>query len=112
MSTVSAFLSRPLAHLSLRSARNHRRPSAGSTPRSAPAGRLDLAHQIERHGIDAVDGDELAAVARAGRAAGASDTVVEVLVDRSESRPARERAFGVVQAHVAQSRGVGFHLAA
>jgi hypothetical protein len=100
VTTVTAFLSR-LTHRSI----TH--PASWGSSATH-----DLAQRIDLEGIEAVSETELAAVARAGRAAGAPDTVLDVLVDRHEPRPARERAFGHVTAHLVQSRGVGFHLAA
>lgn len=103
MTTVSAFLARPLARLSGHS--DHR-------PTSATFRSHDLAQRIDRDGIAAVDDRELATVVSAGRAAGASAVALDILADPAESRPARERAFGLVQVKLLQGRGVGFHLAA
>jgi hypothetical protein len=76
------------------------------------AGHPNLAFRVDAKGIGSVTERELTSLARAGEAAGASRTVIDVMIDPSETRPARERALGLVQVRLEQSRGVGYHLAA
>lgn len=108
MTTVLLSLSRPLFRLLSRS------PVASDTMaghRSA-TGPADVAHRIAHSGIDTLTDEELSALTRAGEVAGAHPTLLGVLSDRAEPRPARERAFGMISVQIEQSRGVGYHLVA
>lgn len=61
-----------------------------------------LAADIDRFGLGAVEA-EVTALAEQARDAGVSPIALAVLTDRSEPEIARERAFGLVAAQLAQA---------